>query len=134
MTNMHPQRPELNRVRWKNLEDYERKLANEDKELYVTAGGIFEANPPTIGHGVAVPKADYKIVVVLDAGQGVESVTPNTEVIAVIMPNEPSVKQKKWTEYLTTVDEVEKQSGYTFLSNVPANVRKVIEARVASIQ
>lgn len=116
------------------MEDYERKLANQNKELYVTAGGIFDATPPTIGHGVAVPKADYKIVVVLAAGQGAESVTPETEVIAVIMPNDPSVKQKKWTEYLTTVEEVERQSGYTFLTKVPASVRKVIEARVASIQ
>jgi endonuclease G len=133
MTNMHPQRKELNEVRWKNLEDYERKLAGAHKELYVVAGGIFDAHPPTIGNGVAVPKADYKIVVVLDAGQGVENVTAATEVIAVIMPNEPTVKEKAWTEYLVTVDEIERQSGYDFLSNVPVGIQRAMQSKTATI-
>lgn len=134
MTNMHPQRKELNEVRWKNLEDYSRKLATDGhKELYIMAGGIFDAHPAVIGHGVAVPKADYKIVVVLDAGQGVDNVSTGTEVIAVMMPNESSVKNKKWTEYLVTVDDVERQTGYDFLSNVPADVQRVIQSKKATI-
>jgi hypothetical protein len=58
MTNMHPQRPELNRVTWKALEEHERALAKKHHELYVVAGGIFDATSPTIGHGVQVPKAE----------------------------------------------------------------------------
>jgi endonuclease G len=129
MSNMHPQRPELNRVTWKALEEHERGLAKEHHELYIVAGGIFDANPPTIGHGVAVPKADYKIIVVLAEGQGVESVTTSTEVIAVVMPNDPSAKERPWAAYATSVDEVERQSGYDFLSKVPEAVQKVIEAK-----
>lgn len=118
---------------WKALEEYERAIAKQHRELYIVAGGLFDASPLTIGHAVSVPRADYKIVVVLDPGQGVESVTTTTEVIAVVMPNDPSVKQRKWTEYLITVDEIERQSGYDFMTNVPDNVQKAIEARVGSI-
>ena len=134
MTNMHPQRPELNRVTWKAMEEYERVLAKQHHELFIVAGGIFEASPPRIGHGVAVPRADYKIVVVLDAGQGVESVTAKTEVVAAIMPNEPSVKDRPWTSYATSVDEIERESGYDFLTKVPEDVQRVIEARVATVR
>jgi endonuclease G len=133
-TNMHPQVKELNEVRWKNLEDYSRKLAvTEHKELYIVAGGLFDAHPTTIGHGVAVPKANYKIVVVLEGGQSVESVARDTQVIAVIMPNDHGVKDKKWTEYLVTVDEIERRSGYDFLSKVPVGIQRAIQSKAATI-
>ena len=77
MSNMHPQRPELNRVTWKALEER------------------YHEDP----------------------------------VIAVVMPNDPTVKEKKWTECVTTVDEVERQSGYDFVPTVPENVQRVIESR-----
>lgn len=132
MTNMQPQRPELNRGPWEDLEEHERELARQHHEVFITAGGIFDAHPKTIGHGVAVPRAEFKIIVVLDAGQGVESVTDRTEVIAVVMPNEPSVQGKPWTTYLTNVDDVEHVTGYDFLTNVPQGVQNAIESRKAT--
>ena len=126
---MHPQRPELNRVTWKALEEQERALAKQHHELYIVAGGIFDAHAATISNSIEVPKADYKIIVVLGAGQGVEGVTTSTEVIAVVMPNNPSMKEKPWTAYVTSVDEVERETGYDFLSNVPEGVQRVIEAK-----
>jgi len=55
MSNMHPQLPPLNEVRWKQLEGKERDLAAGGKQLQIVAGGIFSATPKTIGPGVAVP-------------------------------------------------------------------------------
>jgi endonuclease G len=43
------------------------------------------------------------------------------------------VKERPWAAYATSVDEVEKQSGYDFLSSVSVDVQRVIEARVAVI-
>jgi hypothetical protein len=84
MTNMVPQLHELNAGPWEKLEQHERELAEApDAELYVVAGGIFDANPPTIGHGVAVPKANFKIITVLKTGQVATDVTDSTEVVAV---------------------------------------------------
>lgn len=130
MTNMQPQRPELNRHRWKEMEEFTRDLAiKRQKQLYVIAGGIFDANPETIGHGVAVPKAAYKIIVVLERGQGAKDVTAATEVIAAIMPNSKTVTQKPWTDYQVSIDEVEAATGYDFLRRVPEDVQRVIEAK-----
>ncbi|MBI2388420.1 MAG: DNA/RNA non-specific endonuclease [Deltaproteobacteria bacterium] len=130
MTNMQPQRPELNRHRWKEMEEFTRDLAiGRQKQLYVIAGGIFDANPKTIGHGVAVPKAAYKIIVVLEHGQGAKDVTAATEVIAAIMPNSKSVTSKPWTDYRVSIDEVEAATGYDFLGRVPEDVQRVIEAK-----
>jgi endonuclease G len=134
MTNMHPQVPELNRGDWKKLEEHERALAKQGHEVFVVAGGVFGASPRTIGHGVAVPDAEYKILVVLAKGQGAADVNEQTPVIAVVMPNDASVKEHRWTDYVVTVDEIERQTGYDFLPAVPERIQAVIEAKRADVR
>ena len=61
LTNVLPQRHELNVGPWLRLEEYCHALAaKEGRELYIVAGGIFGAHPETIGHGVSVPDAFFK--------------------------------------------------------------------------
>jgi endonuclease G len=131
LTNVLPQFHEINAGPWLKLEDYCQELAQrESKELYLTAGGIFEASPPTIGHGVAVPSSCFKIVVVLERGQGLADVTAETRVIAVIMPNVKNILDQPWGQYRTSVGEVEKKTGHSFLTAVPAPLRKALKWRV----
>ena len=133
MTNIQPQLHELNDGPWEKLEEYERSLAlKREAELFIVSGGIFDSQNRTIGHGIAVPMANYKIIVVLRQGQSALDVTSETKTIAVIMPNEAGVGNHPWTDYLTSVDAIETASGYDFLSNVTKGVQDVIEARVAS--
>jgi endonuclease G len=132
MTNMQPQRHVLNAGPWEGLERYERGLAFQGKQLEIIAGGIFTNSTTTIGPGVAVPTANFKIVVVMNPGETATDVTLSTPVYAVIMPNSASAKGTKWTQYLVPVAEIEKETGYDFLSKVPAPVQKVIEAKVAA--
>jgi endonuclease G len=131
MTNMVPQVHELNAGPWEKLEEQERTLAAQPgAELYIVAGPIFDATPRTIGRGVAVPRATYKVIVALATGQGATSVTPNTDIVSVVIPNDPSVAGHSWTEFATSVDDVEAQSGYDFLSAIPDDVEATVEARV----
>jgi endonuclease G len=131
LPNVLPQRHDLNAGPWLRLEDYLQALSQkENKELYVTAGGLFSAHPETIGHGVAVPEACFKIVVVLERGQGLSDVTERTRVIAVIMPNITGILDEPWGQYRTTVSEIEKRAGYTFFPLVPEPVRRALIARV----
>jgi endonuclease G len=133
LTNILPQRHDLNAGPWLRLEDYCQTLAKREKrELYLAAGGIYGDHPETIGHGVAVPEAFYKIVVVLDRGQGARDVTRDTRVIAVIMPNKTGILDDAWGKYRASVGEIERRSGYHFLSRVDEGVRRAIEARVDS--
>lgn len=131
MTNMQPQVGTLNSGAWRVLEDYEHDLVKDDgKTLYIVAGGIFDASPQRIGPGIAVPKANYKITVVLDHPS--DKVTRDTTVYAITMPNSAEVKGHKWSEFMTTVDKIEQDTGYDFLSELPDNVEDVVEARVAA--
>ena len=50
------------------------------------------------------------------------------------MPNHPEVKNKKWYEYLVSVDEIEEKTGYDFLRDVPDEIENVIEAKVPTPQ
>jgi endonuclease G len=129
-TNIEPQLHELNAGPWEHLESYARKRAQAGAVLYVVAGGIFSAPFPTIGNGVAVPAANYKIIVVLEPGQAARDVSENSELIAVLMPNQHGVGEHEWTEYVTSVDAIEQASGYDFLNAVPERVQRVIEARI----
>lgn len=136
MTNILPQYHDLNAVPWLSLETYCEVLARKkNHELYLIAGGIYEKKPKYLngkGKGrVAIPKSTWKIVVVLERGQGLKNVTKETRIIAVNMPNEQGKELKKsgWRKYLTTVDDLERLTGYDFLSNVPPDVQAVIESK-----
>lgn len=129
-TNIEPQLHELNAGPWEQLESYARARVQGGALLYIVAGGVFGAPFSTIGNGVAVPIANFKIMVMLAPGQGSSDVDENTEVLAVQMPNQRGVGEHAWTEYLTTVDAIEQASGYDFLNAVPERVQRAIEARL----
>jgi endonuclease G, mitochondrial len=69
-------------------------------------------------------------VVVLEKGQSVGDVSETTRVIAVNMPNKKGIMSEGWGGYRTTVDALEKLTGYDFLPDVPERIQKAIEARV----
>jgi endonuclease G len=131
LTNIAPQTHALNGGPWAALEERCRHLVQgEHKGLYIAAGPLFAAKPSTLGPGIAVPRAFWKIVVVLGDGQGPADVRPETRVIAVVMPNVESVAGEPWTGYRTTVSEVERQSGYRFFDQIPEPVRAVLKSRL----
>ncbi|HMI82557.1 MAG TPA: DNA/RNA non-specific endonuclease [Polyangiaceae bacterium] len=131
MTNILPQVHELNDGPWKKLEEYERVLANEaDAQLYIVAGGIFADTQPVIGPGISVPTANYKIIVALRTSQTATDVGSQTKVVAAVMPNNLTAGGHAWTDFLTSVDEVETATGYDFLSRVAEATQRVIEASV----
>jgi endonuclease G len=130
MTNMQPQLHGLNAGPWAQLEAYERQLVLARHEVYVVAGGIFDAAPATIGPGIAVPRASYKIVVVVEPGQGRANVGEATAVVAVVMANAAAVTGHDWREFATTVDEIERQTGYDFLNELPPPVQAALESRI----
>jgi endonuclease G len=131
-TNLLPQFHDLNAGPWLRLEEECQRLAvKQGKELYIICGGIFSKKPERIGRGgVAVPSQCFKIVVVLERGQKAKNVTAQTRVIAVIMPNVRDIKSHGWQQYATTVDDIERQTGYDFLNALPVNVQQALESRV----
>jgi endonuclease G len=137
MSNMIPQAPTNNQQTWAKLEDYCRTLVSQGNELYVimgsygTGGTGSNGTFSTIAGGkITVPNRIWKVILVLPKGTGdVSRVTSSTRVIAVNTPNANSVSTS-WGGYRTTVDAIESATGYNILSNVPASIQSVIEARV----
>lgn len=137
MTNMIPQAPGSNQGLWADLEDYTRMLVSEGMEVYVVMGsygkgGTGSGGPAkTIDNGrVTVPARIWKVLVVLPEGEGdLERISSTTRVIAIDSPNSEAV-QPDWGSYRTTVDAIEKATGYDLLSALPERTQLVLESRV----
>ena len=121
MSNMIPQAPANNREVWRELEEYSRELVSQGKELYIVAGG--EGKDKAIANNkVTVPKYTWKVILVLNNGN-----IENT--IAVRMPNNDTVARTDWTDYIVSVDEIEKKTGYDFFSAIPDQIARRIESK-----
>lgn len=129
-TNIMPQTPDLNRGVWLKFERYcENLCKKQDKELFIIAGGIYHSGYTMIGNNVAVPDSCFKIVVILNKGEGLSDVKKSTKIIAVVMPNEDGIRKENWENYTTTVRRIEWSTGYNFLSDVPQDIQDVIESK-----
>ncbi|WP_341528159.1 DNA/RNA non-specific endonuclease [Nostoc sp. UHCC 0302] len=138
MTNIIPQAPDNNQGPWASLENYCRDLVSQGKELYIISGGYgvggsgSNGSASTIASGkIQVPARTWKVIVVLDTpGTGVNGVNTSTRVIAVNMPNSQGIRNNSWRTYRVSVDSIEANTGYNFLSNVSLSTQSVVEARV----
>ncbi len=140
MTNMIPQSPNNNRVTWVALENYARTLVDNGKELYIISGPSGQGGTGsngfanTLGNGVVVPAYTWKIIVVLDNGvNDLSRISNSTRVIAVYMPNNQDVNDLKWYNYRVSIDYIESQTGFDFLSNVSSSLQNTLEAYVDNV-
>jgi endonuclease G, mitochondrial len=138
LTNIVPEAPRHNREVWKDLEDYCRKQMSANNELYIVAGTQgtggtgANGNASSIAKGkLAVPASLWKVIVVMPVGSNdLERINANTRVIAVDIPNRQSAADKPWNYYALSVDELERRTGYDFLSNLPKDLQQILESRV----
>lgn len=126
MTNISPQKPNLNRKIWQRLEeisaDYFSKWYGD---FWVVTGPIFDENPETLSNSrVAIPIAFYKIFI-----RQTENDAP--KVLAFWMPQ--TVKPNDSLEkYVVTVDAIEKATGIDFFHLLPDDIEQVVEAEIQS--
>jgi endonuclease G, mitochondrial len=132
MTNIIPQAPDNNQGYWARLEDYERTLANQGNELHIISGVYGQKG--TLAQGkVSIPARIFKIIVVTTPNQSVNSINESTRIITVDTPNIDGNRDADWTEFLTSVDAIEKTTGYNFLSNIDLSIQNIIESKVAQV-
>jgi endonuclease G len=137
MTNIFPQAPDNNRGPWERLERYCRDLAAQGNQLHIIAGsfglgGVGEQGKRTEIRGrIAVPETTWKVIVVNDRPDlGIDGITTETRVIAVMMPNRQGIKEENWRAFRTSVDEIEASTGYDFLTKIDPEIQNIVEARV----
>lgn len=119
-SNMAPQKPELNRERWADLEDKLRKyVAEYNEQLYVVTGGILRKGLPVLGeHSVTIPEYFYKVALDYegDEKKGIGFIMPNGKCEFPVM------------QYAVSIDSVEKISGLDFFTSLPDDEEAKIEA------
>ncbi|HEX6910738.1 MAG TPA: DNA/RNA non-specific endonuclease, partial [Longimicrobium sp.] len=133
MTNVLPQLQDMNGGPWLKFEIYTNDLARvSGKEVYNVAGGLYGASPATLNNAgkVAIPTHTWKIIVVMNGGEGLAQVSGagSIQVVAVLMPNQAGIQANDWPMYRTTVDAIEAATGYDFLAALPDDVEAAVEA------
>jgi endonuclease G len=136
MDNMMPQAPNNNEHTWANLEAYGRSLVTAGNEIYVVMGSYGSGGTGSVGSAtsidgahVVVPSNIWKVIVVIPNGNSdLSRITASTRVIAVNTPNINTISSD-WTQYITTVKDIENATGYTLLSNLPASIRTALETK-----
>jgi endonuclease G len=122
MTNITPQRPNLNERVWERLEELELdQFAKQFGKVWVVTGPIFD--PPSerlpSSWRVEVPDAFYKIIVAPDRKKALAFIMPQT-----VHGDEPL------DHFLTSVDAIEKRSGFDFFQDLDDAEENRLEAEI----
>jgi DNA/RNA endonuclease G (NUC1) len=133
MSNMVPQAPDNNRGIWADLESYCRTLAHASNEVLITCGpeGFSGARTDSAGL-IYIPSNVWKIIVVVPPGPGtaLERISAMTRVIAVNIPNINGIYSDPWQSYLTSVNHLQTNTGFTFFSALDHDLAAVLRAKV----
>jgi endonuclease G len=137
MTNMIPQAPQNNQRAWADLETYLRGEVKKGYEVYTIMGSYGKGGTgsngyaETINNGkVTVPKRVWKIAIILPTGNSdLLRTNADTRILAVDTPNENAL-DTDWKKHITTVDLIEKATGYDFLSKLSADLQKKLQAKI----
>lgn len=119
MANMCPQLHDLNAGAWETLENKERLWAKRDSAVMIIAGPIYTDGDTYIEKSqIRVPDAFFKVLIApyLDVPRGIAFVYPHMKC--------PGNMQ----DYATTIDEVEKITGFDFFSELPDEIETKIES------
>lgn len=122
MSNISPQRPNLNQKVWQRLEEVESdRFARWLDGVWVITGPIFDNQVRHLRSGVEIPDAFYRII--MD-----ENGRDDPRMLAFIVPQ--NVRgDEPLDQFVVTVDEVERQTGLDFFSGL----EDTSEARVEGI-
>jgi endonuclease G len=121
MSNIVPQKPNLNRGVWRELEMKVAKLANRFDDVYIITGPIYDNQIETISKKhIEIPDGFYKIIVDLENNM--------PRALAFIMPQNVNRKDEP-EKFLTSIDEIEKQTGLDFFSDLEDSYESKFEAK-----
>ncbi len=126
LSNITPQKSELNQGAWAALEDRERSLSKraDVDEVHVLTGPLYERYIGTLP-GTAtphtIPSGYWKIIFV--------GTTPEAGLYAAFIMQQETPRGASYCSSQTTVDEIEKRAGLTVWSNLPTSVQASLKSR-----
>lgn len=129
MSNIVPQAADNNQGPWEAFETYCRTLAAAGAELLIIAGpGGFTPSNLLPSGKAAIPGFVWKIVVVVPAGNdsALNRITGSSRVIALKLPNVNGIRTAPWQSYVTTVNQLQVDTGLTFFTALPATIANAL--------
>ncbi|HEX4935782.1 MAG TPA: PKD domain-containing protein, partial [Gemmatimonadaceae bacterium] len=131
-SNIIPQAADNNQGPWAALENLlgdEARVNN--REVYIIAGA--SGSKGTVkGEGkITIPAYTWKVAVIVPRNTGLVEIDDLSDlsVVAVVMPNDPGIRNIPWQTYEVTVDSVEALSGYNLLALLPDPIEIAVESR-----
>lgn len=119
MSNICPQDHNLNTEDWNDLEMKSREWARRYGKVYIVCGPIYKGtrNEYIGDHRVKVPDAFFKVILIND--------TKKQAALGFLFENEAG--ERPLTDYLVSVDEIEKITGMDFFSALADDMENQLE-------
>ncbi|MFC6340275.1 endonuclease [Pseudomonas sp. CCM 7891] len=126
LSNITPQKSELNQGPWARLEDQERTLSKDPtiNQVYVATGPLYEhfvGSLPGTNKVHTIPSGYWKIIFVGNS--------PASGVYASFVMNQETPRSASFCDYQVTVAQIEERSGLTFWSDLPQQVQAALKSK-----
>jgi endonuclease G, mitochondrial len=126
LSNAVPQKPGVNRGRWKELEAAVHDYAAAQGAVWVFSGPLFTAKKlKTIGKKVAVPTHTYKVILCVHANG-------EKEMFGYVLPNVEK-PAGNLASYALSVSRIETETGLDFFGALPKDEQKRLEAAAKAL-
>jgi len=135
-SNIIPQAADNNQGPWAAFEAHLGDLARfSNREIYVIVGAAGSKGTVKNEGRITIPAHTWKVAVIMSRNEGLSDVDSydDFEILAVIMPNDPGIRNVSWQTYKTTVNAVETLSGYNVLSLLSDEIEAAVESGVSSV-
>jgi endonuclease G len=123
MSNITPQKSDLNQGPWRILEEWIRKLTRYQGEVWVYTGPLYEREMPPLPHADEphkVPSGYWKIVAI-PQGKSLK--------LAAFIFDQETPREASVLDHVVTVREVEDRSGLSFFRLLPQETQDRIETK-----
>lgn len=124
-SNITPQLQAHNSGAWLALEKLCTEYARDYKVVWVYTGPIYTKNPKPFASGRKIPKPTAFYKVLISPGD-----SGTVDVLAFIVPHKAMPQSTDVSQFLASIDEVEKRTGLDFLRDLPDPVEDVVESIV----
>ncbi|MBW5896056.1 DNA/RNA non-specific endonuclease [Pectobacterium brasiliense] len=131
LSNITPQKSDLNQGAWVRLEDKERALANSAgvSAVYSVTGPLFEKNIATLPNAPAVqiPSGYWKVIFI--------GTSPDKGEYAAFLMNQDTPKSANFCNYQVTVDGIEQKTNpkLNIWSALPANIAAIVKSQKGTL-
>ncbi|MGR3174779.1 MAG: DNA/RNA non-specific endonuclease [Candidatus Scalindua sp.] len=123
LSNITPQKANLNQGVWKKIENKVRKLVKTGKTVYVMTGTLYERDMPPLPKADEphkVPSGYWKIIIV--EGDSIHSLNAASFIF-----DQDTPRSDKVINHLCTINEIEERSGLNFLHELNDDTEEEIE-------